>query len=98
LEKPRIVQSPSALPMSGRGVEEAEDPRILPRTNFIAAELRRVRSGNHRVRNFGMFVELTDTLTYGLVHISTLDDDFYTFDDVRKRFRWQTDSYGLPCR
>jgi len=38
------------------------------------------------VRNFGMFVELTDTLTYGLVHVSTLEDDFYAYDDVRKRF------------
>lgn len=38
------------------------------------------------VRNYGMFVELTETLTYGLVHVSTLDDDFYSFDDVRQRF------------
>lgn len=38
------------------------------------------------VRNFGMFVELTETLTYGLVHVSTLDDDFYVFDAPRKRF------------
>ena len=29
------------------------------------------------VKNHGLFVELTDTLAYGMVHISTLDDDFY---------------------
>ena len=29
------------------------------------------------VKNHGLFVELTDTLAFGMVHISTLDDDFY---------------------
>ncbi len=29
------------------------------------------------VKNHGLFVEITDTLAFGMVHISTLDDDFY---------------------
>ncbi|WP_269525460.1 ribonuclease R family protein [Coraliomargarita parva] len=29
------------------------------------------------VKNHGLFVELVDSQAYGLVHISTLDDDFY---------------------
>lgn len=29
------------------------------------------------VKNHGLFVELCDSLAFGLVHISTLDDDFY---------------------
>ena len=29
------------------------------------------------VKNHGLFVELADTLAFGIVHISTLDDDFY---------------------
>ena len=29
------------------------------------------------VKNHGIFVELADTLAFGMVHISTLDDDFY---------------------
>ncbi len=29
------------------------------------------------VKNHGLFVELTDTLAFGMVHISTLVDDFY---------------------
>ena len=29
------------------------------------------------VRNHGMFVELVDSMAYGLVHISTLRDDLY---------------------
>ncbi|MEM8868230.1 MAG: RNB domain-containing ribonuclease [Verrucomicrobiota bacterium] len=29
------------------------------------------------VKNHGLFVEIADTQAYGLIHISTLDDDFY---------------------
>lgn len=32
------------------------------------------------VRNHGMFVELSDSMAYGLVHISTLRDDLYKLD------------------
>jgi ribonuclease R len=38
-----------------------------------------------RVRNFGVFVELTDSLVQGLVHVSTLEDDFYQYDELRER-------------
>lgn len=31
------------------------------------------------VRNHGMFVELTESMAYGLVHVSTLQDDLYKF-------------------
>ena len=37
------------------------------------------------VKNFGIFVELTESLAQGLVHISTLEDDFYHFDENRER-------------
>jgi ribonuclease R len=37
------------------------------------------------VRNFGVFVELPDCLVQGLVHVSTLDDDFYEHDAARER-------------
>jgi ribonuclease R len=37
------------------------------------------------VRNFGIFVELPESLVQGLVHISTLEDDFYTYDEKRER-------------
>ncbi len=48
------------------------------------------------VRNFGLMVELPDALITGLVHVSSLTDDFYSFDPAqrqlvgrrtRKRFR-----------
>jgi ribonuclease R len=37
------------------------------------------------VRNFGIFVELPESLVQGLVHISTLEDDFYHYDETRER-------------
>ena len=33
------------------------------------------------VKNHGLFVELTDSMAFGMVHISTLDDDFYNPND-----------------
>ncbi len=35
------------------------------------------------VTNFGIFVELVDVYVEGLVHISTLPDDYYQFDAVK---------------
>lgn len=38
------------------------------------------------VRNYGLFVELPEFLLSGLVHVSMLDDDFYTHDAAHGRF------------
>jgi ribonuclease R len=37
------------------------------------------------VRNYGLVVELPDVLFTGLVHISSLTDDFYVFDAAQRR-------------
>jgi ribonuclease R len=37
------------------------------------------------VRNYGLVVELPDVLFTGLVHISSLTDDFYVFDATQRR-------------
>ena len=37
------------------------------------------------VRNYGLVIELPDILTSGLIHVSTLTDDFYVFDAVQRR-------------
>src|SRR5205823_3021094 len=37
------------------------------------------------VRNYGLVVELPDALVTGVVHVSTLSDDFYRFDAVQRR-------------
>ena len=37
------------------------------------------------VRNYGLMVELPDALITGLVHVSSLMDDFYVFDPARRQ-------------
>ncbi len=37
------------------------------------------------VRNYGLMVELPDALVTGLVHVSSLTDDFYLFDSARRQ-------------
>jgi ribonuclease R len=37
------------------------------------------------VRNYGLAVELPDALITGLVHVSSLADDFYTFEPARRQ-------------
>ena len=59
---------------------------------FNAAHLKRIKSFHgfeqphvvlNTVKSFGMFVELDDMYVEGLVHISTLSDDYYQFDSTR---------------
>ncbi len=38
------------------------------------------------VRNYGLLIELPDVLTTGLVHVSSLTDDFYVFHPAQRRF------------
>jgi ribonuclease R len=37
------------------------------------------------VRNYGLVVELPDALITGLVHVSSLSDDFYVFESARRQ-------------
>jgi len=37
------------------------------------------------VRNYGLMVELPDALITGLVHVSSLMDDFYLFEPARRQ-------------
>src|SRR6202011_5547711 len=37
------------------------------------------------VRNYGLMVELPDALITGLIHVSSLTDDFYSFDATQRR-------------
>ena len=37
------------------------------------------------VRNYGLVVELPDVLVTGVVHVSSLNDDFYLFDAAQRR-------------
>jgi len=37
------------------------------------------------VRNYGLMVELPDALITGLIHVSALTDDFYSFEPARRQ-------------
>ena len=75
-----------------RNAAEAEREAVrLKKFEFFRQQLAK-RTGKTfkaivlEVRNFGMFVELPDIMAGGLVHVSALGDDFYTFDQARQRF------------
>lgn len=74
-----------------RRAQEAEEDSVKMKTlEFFQRQLQEHKLDDFdavivEVRNFGFFVELTDTLVYGLVHISTVEDDFYDFDPARAR-------------
>lgn len=38
------------------------------------------------VRNYGLLIELPEMLLTGLVHVSTLTDDFYLFSAAQRQF------------
>jgi len=52
---------------------EARDPQVF-RATIID------------VRNYGLLLELPDVLLTGLVHVSSLTDDFYVFHPAQRRF------------
>jgi ribonuclease R len=52
---------------------EARDPQV-----FRAAII--------DIKNYGLLVELPDVLLTGLVHVSSLTDDFYVFNAAQRRF------------
>jgi ribonuclease R len=37
------------------------------------------------IRNYGLMVELPDALVTGLIHVSSLTDDFYAFEPARRQ-------------
>lgn len=75
-----------------RDAAEAERDAVrLKKFEFFRRQLARRTGQTFRaivleVRNFGMFVELPEVMTGGLIHVSALGDDFYTFDQARQRF------------
>ncbi len=38
------------------------------------------------VRNYGLLIELPEVLMTGLIHVSSLTDDFYVFEPAQRRF------------
>ena len=74
-----------------RNAAEAEIESVrLKKLQFFQAQLEErnpqiFRAAIMDVRNYGLVVELPDALVTGVVHVSTLSDDFYRFDAVQRR-------------
>jgi ribonuclease R len=60
----------------------------LKKLEYFAGLIRkphRLKGAVIDVRNYGLVVELTEELMIGLIHVSSLDHDFFVFDPVRHR-------------
>src|SRR5256712_3564168 len=74
-----------------RNAAEAEIESVrLKKLQFFQEQLEQrnpqvFRAAIMDVRNYGLVVELPDALVTGVVHVSTLDDDFYIFDAAQRR-------------
>jgi len=67
------------------------DSTLLKKMEFFLLQLAAKRPDEFRavvvdVRSYGLVVELPDCLVSGLIHVSALPDDFYTFDSTRLAF------------
>ncbi|MGN0243185.1 MAG: ribonuclease R [Lachnospiraceae bacterium] len=78
---PKVAEDSSALE---RRAEEAEREVIkMKKVEYMSERLGQVYKGMiSGVTQWGFFVELPNTIE-GMVHVSTLDDDFYFYDPQR---------------
>ena len=94
LEKPDIRYTQGKLQSLGdhlsvteRNSVDAERESVKTKLlEFYDHELKKPQKQSFKaiitdVKNHGLFIELTDSLAFGMVHISTLDDDFYHASD-----------------
>ena len=72
-----------------RRASEAERELIeWKKVRFMAGKLGEVFSGYVTgVQSFGLFVELEEIYVQGLVHVSSMTDDYYRFDEKAHRLR-----------
>ena len=74
-----------------RNAADAEIESVrLKKLQFFEEQLKQrnpqvFRAAVTDVRNFGLVVELPDALVTGVIHVSTLGDDFYRFDAAQRR-------------
>src|SRR6266700_3150311 len=79
------------LSMTERTAADAEiDASQMKKLEFFQRQLDQrnpqvVRAAIVDVRNYGLMVELPDALITGLVHVSSLTDDFYLFEPARRQ-------------
>ena len=103
LPAPKAASLAEHLSLTEQNSTEAERESVKVKLlEFFERELKKTRRTRFpavilEVRNHGMFVELTESMAYGLVHVSTLTDDLYRLDGGgtaligrRKRRRYET--------
>ncbi|HEX6565372.1 MAG TPA: ribonuclease R, partial [Chthoniobacterales bacterium] len=77
------------LSLTERLAAEAErEATRLKKLEFLESLVRkphRLASVVSEVRNYGLLVEVPEILMTGLIHVSSLEDDFFSFDTVRRR-------------
>ncbi len=80
---PEVAQHTSAME---RRAQEAERELLQwKKVRFMADKIGEVYDGYITgVAPYGLFVQMTEHFVEGLVHVSTLVDDFYRFDDMAR--------------
>ncbi len=87
----RLTSMAEHISTTERDAAEAEmDAAKLKKLEFFQRQLdardpQVFRASVIEVKNFGLLIELPDVLLTGLVHISSLTDDFYRFDPAQRR-------------
>ncbi len=79
------------ISITERVAADAENESVkLKKMEFLQMQLTEKNPQSFRavvveVRNYGLLIELPDVLLTGLIHVSSLQDDFYAFDGPRRR-------------
>lgn len=87
-----LVSVSEHISQTERVAADAEKESVrLKKIEFFLNQLRSKKPESFRavvvdVRSYGLMVELPDCLMNGLIHVSSLPDDFYTFDATQLRF------------
>lgn len=86
-EMPQMLQLGQHCSMTERRADEAtRDVADWLKCDFMQDQVGETFTGViSSVTGFGFFVRLTDLFIDGLVHVSTLDNDYYRFDAVGQR-------------
>ncbi len=91
IEVGRLTSFAEHISTTERNAAEAEiDAVKLKKLEFFQRQLNArdpqiFRASVLDIKNFGLLVELRDVLLTGMIHISSLTDDFYRFDQAQRR-------------
>ena len=93
---PKILKDPEKLEALGkqisateqRATEATRDVLLWLKCEYMQSKLGQIFNGRITgVTRFGLFVEIEEIFVEGLVHISSLKNDYYIFDQARHSLR-----------